>query len=203
LAVHVTGMLAMNCWVCPCGVFADTGLMTMGETTVTFAVLLPLPFVAVAVTVQLVLAYSGAFKRPVEEIVPQFFVHVAAELAVNCWVAFSWTVAVPGEMEKPVDVGAVIVSNVYAVYFTVPVAIAWIVQFVPTVPLAVYSPLELMVPHLAVHVTGIFAVNCCVFPCGVFADVGEMVIAEITVTLALTLPLPLVAFAVTVHVAEG
>ena len=55
-AVHVTCMFAVNCCVCPCGVFADAGLMMMGETTVTLAVLLPLPFVAVAVTVQLVLA---------------------------------------------------------------------------------------------------------------------------------------------------
>src|SRR3954470_4678584 len=89
LAVHVTGMLAVNCCVCPCGVFADTGVMMIGETTVTFAVLVPLPFVAVAVTVQVVLAYSGALKRPVVETVPQFFVHVAAEVAVNCCVAFS------------------------------------------------------------------------------------------------------------------
>ena len=103
-------------------------------------------------------------------------------------------------MEKVVDVGAVIVSNVYAVYFTVPVAIASMVQLVPTVPLAVYRPPELMVPHFAVHETGIFAVNCCVFPCGVLADVGVMVIGEVTVTLAPTLPVPLVAFAVTVHV---
>lgn len=60
-----------------------------------------------------------------------------------------------------------------------------------------------MVPHFAVHVTGMFAVNCCVFPCGVFADVGVMVIGEVTVTLAVALPLPLVALAVTVHVVLG
>jgi hypothetical protein len=106
-------------------------------------------------------------------------------------------------MEKVVDVGAVTVSNVYAVYFTVPVAIASMVQLVPTVELAVYRPLELMVPHFAVHETGMFAVNCWVFPCGVLADDGVMVMAEITVTLAVTLPLPFVAFAVTVHVVEG
>ena len=88
-------------------------------------------------------------------------------------------------------------------YFTVPVAIASIVQLVPTVPLAVYSPLALIVPHFAIHVTGMFAVNCCVFPCGVFADVGVMVIGDVTVIFALTLPLPLVAFAVTVQVVLG
>ena len=35
-----------------------------------------------------------------------------------------------------------------------------------------------MVPHLAVHVTGMFALNCCVCPCGVFADAGVMTIAK-------------------------
>jgi hypothetical protein len=111
LAVHDTGMLAVNCWVCPCGVLADGGVMMIAETTVTFAVLLPLPFVAVAVTVQVVLGYSGAVKRPAEETDPQVFDHVAAEVAVNCFVAFSWTVAVAGEIANVVDVGAVMVSN--------------------------------------------------------------------------------------------
>jgi hypothetical protein len=51
-AVQVTGALAVNCCVWPCGVVADTGVITMGETTFTLAVALPLPFVAVAVIVQ-------------------------------------------------------------------------------------------------------------------------------------------------------
>jgi hypothetical protein len=51
LAVHVTGALAVNCWVCPWGVVADTGVITMGDTTFTLAVALPLPLVAVAVMV--------------------------------------------------------------------------------------------------------------------------------------------------------
>ena len=91
------------------------------------------------------------------------------------------------------------VSNPYTVYFTVPVAIPSMVQLVPTVPLAVYRPVELMVPHFAVQVTGMLAVNCCVCPCGVFADGGVIVMGEVTVTLDVALPLPLVAVAVTVH----
>ena len=51
-AVQVTGILAVNCWVCPCGVLAETGVITMGETTVTVAEAAPLPLVAVAVTLQ-------------------------------------------------------------------------------------------------------------------------------------------------------
>ena len=84
-----------------------------------------------------------------------------------------------------------------------PVAIASIVQLVPTVALALYRPVVEMEPHLALHVTGMLAVNCCVFPCGVLADAGVIVIGDVTVTLAVTLPVPLVALAVTVHVVLG
>jgi hypothetical protein len=51
-AVHATGTLAVNCCVIPRGVVADTGVIMIGETTVTVAVELPLPLVAFAVTVQ-------------------------------------------------------------------------------------------------------------------------------------------------------
>ena len=85
----------------------------------------------------------------------------------------------------------------------VPVAIASMVQFDPTVPLAVYRPVELTVPHFAVQDTGILAENCWVCPCGVLADSGVITMAEITVTAALALPLPLVAVAVTLQVVLG
>ena len=146
---------------------------------------------------------DGAVNRPVDEMAPQEAVKVAPLLAVNCRVAPSVMVGDKGLMVKLVDTGAVIESYPYAVYFTVPVAMASMVQLVPTGPLALYRPLALMVPHLAVHVTDMFAVNCCVCPCGVFADVGVITIADTTVTLAVLLPLPLVAVAVTVHVVLG
>jgi hypothetical protein len=79
------------------------------------------------------------------------------------------------------------------------VEIASIVQLDPTGALAVKSPPAVIVPHLAIHVTGMLAVNCCVFPCGVFAEAGVMTMGETTVTVAVELPLPLVAFAVTVQ----
>jgi len=40
------------------------------------------------------------------------------------------------------------------------VAVPWIVQYLPTVALAVYRPPAVMEPHAAVHVTGALAVNC-------------------------------------------
>jgi hypothetical protein len=98
LAVQVTGALAVNCWVFPCGVLAETGDMVMGETIVTLAVAAPLPLVAVAVTVQVVVGYKGALSKPAVEIEPHVVVHLDAVLAVNCWVAFSLTVTVLGEM---------------------------------------------------------------------------------------------------------
>jgi hypothetical protein len=87
----------VNCWVFPCGVFAETGVITIGETTVTLTVALPLPSVAFAVTVQVVLGYKEAMKSPVEEIDPHVVVHVDATLAVNCIVANSCTVTDVGE----------------------------------------------------------------------------------------------------------
>ena len=54
LAVQFTGALAVNCWVWPCAVFAETGVMIMGETSVMLAAADdPEPSFAVAVTVQL------------------------------------------------------------------------------------------------------------------------------------------------------
>lgn len=142
---------------------------------------------------------KGAVNRPVAEMAPHEAVKFAALLDVNCCVPPSVTVGDRGLRVKVVDPGAAIVSYPYAVYCTVPVAIASMVQLVPTVPLAVKRPVALMVPHLAVHVTGIFALNCCVCPCGVFADTGDMTIGETIVTLAVLLPLPLVAVPVIVH----
>lgn len=83
-ATQVTGMEAVNCCVDPSGVVAATGVMMIGDTTVIFAVALPLPFVAVAVTTQVVLGYSGAVKRPPEEMAPQLVCQVDGWLAVNC-----------------------------------------------------------------------------------------------------------------------
>jgi hypothetical protein len=51
-AIQVTGTLAANCCVIPKGVVADTGVITIGETTVTAATERPLPSVAFAVMVQ-------------------------------------------------------------------------------------------------------------------------------------------------------
>jgi hypothetical protein len=47
-ALHVTGMLAVNCCVCPCTVLAVAGVMVMGEVTFTPVEALPLPLVEVA-----------------------------------------------------------------------------------------------------------------------------------------------------------
>src|SRR5881628_1303224 len=73
----------------------------MGETTVTLAVADPLPFVAVAVTVHVVVGYKGAVRRPVEEIEPHFVVHCDGVLAVNCCVVCSFNVTAVGEMVTP------------------------------------------------------------------------------------------------------
>ena len=50
--VQVIGTLALNCCVLFCGVVAYCGVMVIGDTTLTMLLALPLPSVAVAVTVQ-------------------------------------------------------------------------------------------------------------------------------------------------------
>jgi len=69
-----------------------------------------------------------------------------------------------GAIENPVEV---IVSEAKAVNWGVPVAIASIEQTDPGVPLAVKRPDEVIVPQVALQVTGALAENCCVLPCGV------------------------------------
>ena len=59
----------------------------------------------------------------------------------------------------------------------------------------------MIVPHAAVQVTGAEALNCCVLPCGVLAETGDMIIGETTITFVVPVAPPLVAFAVTVQVA--
>ncbi len=88
-------------------------------------------------------------------------------------------------------------------YFGDVAAMASMVQLDPTAPLAVYRPVELMVPHFAVQVTAMLAVNCCVLPCGVLAETGVITIGETTLIVAVAAPLPLVAVAVTLHVVLG
>jgi hypothetical protein len=95
-ALQITGAEAVNCWVCPGDVVAETGVITIGETIVRLDVAVPLPSVAVAFMVQAVLGYSGALKSPAEVIVPQVVVQVDGTLALNCSVAFSWIVAEVG-----------------------------------------------------------------------------------------------------------
>jgi len=85
------------------------------------------------------------------------------------------------------------------VNFGLVVAIPSIVQYCPTLPLAVKRPAGVMLPQDVIQETGALALNCCVCPWGVVAATGVMVIGETTFTLAVALPLPSVAFAVMVH----
>jgi hypothetical protein len=112
-AAQLTAMLAVNCCVAPCGVEAEAGAMVNGEVTVAVVdAVWPLPSVAVAVMVQEPGAI-GAVKRPALLMLPQLAAHVAAALAVNCWVAPSLSVGFKGEMVSVV--AAATVSTAVAV----------------------------------------------------------------------------------------
>lgn len=66
---------------------------------------------------------------------------------------------------------------------------------------AVNNPvLALIVPQLVDHVTGLFAVNCCVFSANRLGFAGLIASDPVTVTLVDAVsPLPLVAVAFTMH----
>jgi hypothetical protein len=143
----------------------------------------------------------GAVNRPVVLMLPQEAVKVALLLAVNCCVAPSLTVGFSGEIAN-VE-GAETTSYPYTVYSGATVATPSTVQGVPIAAVAVKRPLEVIVPHLAVQLTGAEAVNCCVDPSGVVAETGVMTIGETTVIFDVALSPPLVAVAVTSQVALG
>jgi hypothetical protein len=100
LAAQVEARFAVNCCVVPCGVEAVAGVTVSGSVTVAVVdAAWPLPSVAVAVMVQEPAAI-GAVNSPAELMVPQLAAHVAAALAVNCWVAPSLSVGFNGLMEN-------------------------------------------------------------------------------------------------------
>ena len=110
-AAQVTGEFAVNCCVCPEGVLALEGVITIGELTVaTVEAVWPLPSVALALMVHDDGA-RGAVNKPADEIEPQVAVKVAPLLAVNCFVAPSVIVGDKGLMVKVVVEGAVMVSK--------------------------------------------------------------------------------------------
>jgi hypothetical protein len=91
----------------------------------------------------------------------------------------------------------------YTVNFVEPVAMPSMVHEVPAAAVAVKRPAAVMVPHLALQVTGADAVNCCVAPSAVVAETGVITMGETILRAALALPLPFVAVAVTVQVVVG
>ncbi len=83
-----------------------------------------------------------------------------------------------------------------AAVLVVSAALVAVTVYVPAVLGAVYNPLLLMLPPLALHVTAVFvvpltlAVNCCVPPVVTDAETGEMLTLTVaagalTVTVAL------------------
>ena len=141
----------------------------------------PLPL-AVAVIVHAPV-FRGAVNSPPPDIVPHEAAQLAPALAVNCCVAASSTVALVGEMVKAAG-GVVTVSKAFCVYLGDIAAVATIMHWLPTGALAINNPAALIDPQLDVHVTDVFAVNCCAVPCAVLTVVGLTVIGEITFAVA-------------------
>ena len=95
---QLTGRLAVNCCVNPGAVVALVGETVSGLVMVaTVDAVWPVPSVAVAVTVQDVGA-RGAVNNPEVLMEPHVAAHVAAALAVNCFVVAPGTEGVNGEI---------------------------------------------------------------------------------------------------------
>ena len=165
----------------------------------------------VAVTLY-VPAAEGAVYRPLVEMVPAVAVQVTAVLllpvtvAVNCCVALVESEAEPGESDTATT-AALTVTVADADLVVSATLVAFTVKD-PAALGAVYMPLEETLPPVADHVTAVLllplmlAVNCCVPPVSIEAEIGETVTettGALTVTVAdadLVVSATLVAFTV-------
>lgn len=166
LSVTVPCTLAVNCCVARARMLTVLGAteieVTVGALTVTVAeAVFVLSATLVAVTVTLPAA-AGAVSRPALVIVPAEADHVTALLAtvpctvaLNCWVAPIWMLAVAGETEIEVTVGAVTVTVAVAV-FVGSAKLVTVIVAVPGVAPAVKRPAEFIVPELADHAMDLF-----------------------------------------------
>jgi molybdopterin biosynthesis enzyme MoaB len=140
----------------------------------------------VAVTV-IVAAEAPPVKRPACETAPLDADHVTdlsatfpCTAAVNCCVASVRMFAVVGEMETPVTVGALTVTEAEA-DFVLSARLVAVTVTLPAVAGAVRTPAAEMVPAEVDHVMPLLetlpttlALNCCVAPVAMLAVVGEM-----------------------------
>ena len=110
---------------------------------------------------------------PVDETEPQAALQVAAIPDVNCCVAASITVALPGEIE--ID-PLLATTETDALALPLPLAPVAVTLHVAGDRGAVNRPADDTEPQVALQVAAVLAVNCCVPPSVTLALVGEMVI---------------------------
>lgn len=178
--------------------------VTVGRPSVTVAEAdFDLSALLVAVTL-IVPAVPPAVNRPAGETEPPDADHVTdlsatlpCTAAVNCCVASVRMLAVVGEIETPVTVGALTVTEAEA-DFDLSARLVAVTVTLPAVAGAVSTPAALIVPAEVDHVMPLLetvpvtlAVNCCEPPVAMLAVVGEMV-TEFTTGVAMVT----VAFAV-------
>jgi hypothetical protein len=198
VVLQLTGWLALKAFVLSACSETALGVIEIGDVMLMFVeALCPLPSVALAAIVQ-DSATSGAVNKPPVETLPQSVAKVVAALAVNCWVAPSFTDGFKGLMEND-DEDDVIVTDPNPEYCGDPSATALIEQLDPPETVAVNSPFVSIDPHEALQDAGALAVNCCIWPWGNVAVDGVIVTGEIIFALVLALPPPDVDVAVTVH----
>ena len=118
------------------------------------------PEVPVAVTTAAVevVRVAGAVYRPVELMLPTLAVQLVAPEEMNCWV---WPAVSETDVGEIVCVAAALVRETVAVAEPFdPVTVTVTVEEDGIVVGAVYRPLELMVPALALQLVAPAEVNC-------------------------------------------
>jgi len=174
VAVQLVAPADVNCCVAPR--FSETLVgeicCVVGLRRVTIADAEPAIPVAVTVTLLLAGMVAGAVYKPVALTVPAVAVHMVAPEDVNCWVAPRFSETLVGEMCWALGSTRVTEADADP---PGPVAVTVTWSEAGMVAGAVYSPVLLTIPAVAVQEVAPEEVNCWVAPRFTEALVGEMV----------------------------
>jgi hypothetical protein len=173
VAAHAVAPAEVNGCVAPNATDTVAGEMLCALSSVTVAEADPAEPFAVTVTVLDEGIAEGAVYRPLPLIVPADAAQEVAPEDVNCCVAPKATDTVAGEMACALTSDTVAEADPSG-----PVAVTVTVLADGIVDGAVYRPLALIVPAVAVQEVAPADVNCCVAPKFTDADFGLMVCAE-------------------------
>ncbi len=174
VAAHAVAPAEVNGCVAPKFKETVSGEMTCALASVTVAEADPLGPIAVTVTVLDEGMVEGAVYMPLALIAPADAVQEVAPAEVNCWVAPRFRETLAGEMA-----GALTSDTAATADPPGPVAVMLTLLEAGIVEGAIYRPLALIAPAVAVQEVAPDDVNCLVAPRFTDAEVGTMVCAGV------------------------